>query len=155
MMKKIILILSLFVLLTGTAFAGSTTGNILSFEMGIVNGFNLDTNNLGTGTSFAFNMPLTSKLEVGFQMIDGDGTNLRILKLLKFSVYMSSKMGFSILTGADNGNRLAAGAGFFVDLYKRGKSLQTALQMQINYIYVDAVNETGTLTFGLAAKFGI
>ena len=72
------------------------------------------------------NMPLTRKIEVGFQMIDGDGTNLRILKLLKFSVYMSKKMGFSILTGSDNGNRLAAGAGFFVDLYKRGKGLQTA-----------------------------
>ncbi len=154
-MKKIILIISLFVLLTGTVCAGSTVGNILSFEMGIVNGFNLDTNGLGTGTSFALNMPLASKIEVGFQMIDGDGANLGVMKLLKVSMYVSKKMGFSILTGADNGNRLVAGVGFFVDMYKKGSALQTALQLQLNYIYIDTVNETGTMTFGLAAKFGI
>ena len=153
-MKKIVLVLVLCLAASGAAFS-QTVGSMANMEFAIVNGYNLDTTTLQTGFAIGLAFPLANNLEVGFLLVDGDGVNLIDMKLIKFSAYMSSKVGFSIATGASAGNNLALGFGIFVDLLKKKDGLQSAFQVQLNYTYVSTENESGTLGLCVAAKFGM
>ena len=81
-MKRIATILLITVLISQTAAAAKkTSGDLLSFEYGVLTVYNLDAASpLGAGYLFGLGIVLTDSLEASFVHTKGDGTILKKLQ---------------------------------------------------------------------------
>lgn len=158
-MKKIVFIF-IFALFANLAFAQNEGGNkVMGIENGIIYGYNLGTNNLGSGNFVALNLSVSKKVQTSFIYINGDAINLNNFNLLGVSYLFSNKLGLNISVGQDTTAGLpVAGTGIYYSIFEKvfDNTINTDFQFKLDYLY-DFTNgiESGTLTFSLSGSIGI
>ena len=136
--------------------ATPTLYDIISFEGGIVTGYGLQPARIGYGRVFAVSLPLGKKTEAAYMRMSGDNDGMPTLNLLRLSVYTGKRTGFHFYSGADNLSEIAAGIGFFWDVFREntGGWLKTLMQAQLGYIYRNGSGSPGVALLTLNIRFG-
>lgn len=145
-----------FLLVGVFGFSQNADNSILGIENGFIYAYNLNTDNLGTGTEYAMHLTVSDDIQAGFSYITGDGVDLPSAALLKLSYFVKSDLGVTVITGNSAGG-LLSGAGIFYNIFTNTVGqVDVDLKVRMDYL-VNSANPVGEglILTTLCAKIGI
>ncbi len=154
-MKKILVLMVLFALLTVGVFAEKA--DYFAFTMGSGSGYNVTGSAITAGTVFGVDYTFNDSFSGGFKFYKVGGNSLQLINM---SVIPSEKLNLSIYSGVLGGGA-AFGIGVAYDIFSKKDALFSNLSINIDWLATATAGSTydvatgGVILFGLRTQMGL